>query len=278
MEETPCGRLMLANLLHDFREQRLSGDAFNVLFAFIHSHWIPDRGWSAETVIEEVGDNAPESFLCQGPTCQARQCSRVMDSKSLLLNNLDYKRLSLVKADEIPEWLLDVLEAGIPAEAPRSDRLFSGKRGLVWVTPTEEIESVRTRSADPSNLAYNLRNLLGLNHYFLDSVLIEVQYPRDVVDVLRLSAPTVFDGGQSVIFRNQRTDDGWGRAVDLGSLEDGLPEAVHRPVPFTAQFRIRRIGRLAEPTAHKFNGPVEHAPTPWTGMPEDLEAFLKPYL
>ena len=278
MEETPAGRLTLTNLLHDFREHRVSIEALSALFEFIRSQWVPDRGWSADGVVEEVGDSEPQRFLCQGPACQTRQCSRVMDSKSLLLNNLDHRRLSLLRTDEVPEWLLDVLEAGIPPEAPRTDRMFSGKRELVWVTPTEEVESVRGQNADATELACILRDVLGLNHHWIDSVLIELQYPPEVVAGLQLSGPTFFDGGRSVIFRTRSSDDGWGRAVDLRSMEDGLPEAVHRPLPFTADFRLRRIGRIAQSRGHWFDGPAEHAAVPWSGMPDDLKSFLEQYL
>ncbi len=82
-----------------------------------------------------------------------------------------------------------------------------------------------------------------------DQYLVEVVYPPGTPETLR--APTFLDGND-IVFRSVRGRDSWGRTVDLRTLKTGLPEAVHPPVPFTEQFRVRDIGRLRRCTGLVF--------------------------
>jgi hypothetical protein len=59
-----------------------------------------------------------------------------------------------------------------------------------------------------------------------------------------MTAPTFIEGSSGIAFRSCDHEDGWGRAVDLKTLADGLPEAVHPPEPFTDEFRIRAAGAI----------------------------------
>jgi hypothetical protein len=90
---------------------------------------------------------------------------------------------------------------------------------------------------------------LGLHHLREDQYLVEVVYPPGTPEALR--APP-FLKGNDIVFRSKHGRDSWGRAVDLRTLEDGLPEAVHLPIPFTEQYGVRDAGRLRRCTGVQF--------------------------
>jgi hypothetical protein len=142
------------------------------------------------------------------------------------------------------------------------------------VTRTDELAKLRDQHADPDDLATVVRNRLGLSHYDQNELLVEVEYPPQILDAMHFVAPTFLEGSAGVIFRAQHCTDDWGRAVDLVTLDDGLPEAVHRPVPFASDFRIRRIGRIKTDPGFTYGDVVTRAPHPWTEMPEDFKAFV----
>jgi hypothetical protein len=133
---------------------------------------------------------------------------------------------------------------------------------------------MREQYSNPNELATLIRDRLGLAHYWEDDRLIEIQYPPKALDTLSLVAPTFIDGGAGVLFRARNAPDGWGRAVDLETHEDGLPEAVHPPVRLTADFRVKRIGRVLRGSNFTHLKVIERAEHPWSTMPLDLLEFL----
>jgi hypothetical protein len=83
-----------------------------------------------------------------------------------------------------------------------------------------------------------------------DEVLVEIVYPEDAftgedgaADERRLARPTFLDGGARAIYRSMDGgEDHWGRAVDLETLDEGWPEAVHPKIAFSEHFQVRFLG------------------------------------
>jgi len=272
LETTDSGRLMLTNVLFAFRTKRPTERILLDLFVAISAQWTVDGGRRADSVIEVIADDVLTSAMCGAPTVPSTRCSRVVDAVSLVTHNIDHEKLGFGLSDEVPSRLLQLLERGIPEGAAKSQ--LRGRRPLAWVTPTEHLDELRQQYPDPNELATVVRNRLGLSHYDQDQLLLEVEYPDDVVSTLEFAAPTFLEGGAGVIFRARFCSDSWGRAVNLETLGDGLPEAVHRPIPFSSRFRIRRIGRTRTDPGFEFQKVIDGAEYPWTEMPEDLNAFL----
>jgi hypothetical protein len=178
---------------------------------------------------------------------------------------------------------IDRAKAGIPIEEhryPTADDILSlqdrglegivqeselrGRRPIGWVTRTEALDAIRSET--DVGTADRVRNLLGLRHLDRDYHVVEVLYPRCSPEELGLRVPTFLDGCPSLIFRSRTaTDDGWGRTVQLKSYADGLPEAVHPPLPFDARFRVRWLGRITEPLpAEDWERHLEALPDPWS--------------
>ena len=274
LEQTPSGQLMLTNLLHAFRTKRLSEQTFLALFAEVVKKWVAQRGVRADVVVETIADTVvgtPQHSAGEPLTC--RSCSRVVDDKSLVANNIDLRAAAFPYVDEVPHRLLRRLERGIPESWTRNE--MRGRRPFAWVTPTAGLEELRQQHADGDELAAIVRDQLGLAHYNSDHLLLEVRYPDGETSTLLLVPPSFLEGGAGVVFRARSAGDRWGRAVDLGTHDDGLPEAVHAPVPFTARFTIRRIGRIDRAPGFQFQQVVARAEYPWTGLPPDLAEFIK---
>ncbi len=274
LEKTQSGVLMLTNMLHAFRTQRISEEGFLVLFDAICSEWSVHGGHSAASIVEAIADKALATFLCSPATQLQHRCSRVTDDKTFVSNNIDFMQLPFKYTDEIPPSLLEQIESGVPEAVAQGE--IRGRRLFAWVTATEQLEEVRAQTPDQGELASKVRDLLGLSHYSsTDHLLIEIQYPEDLKMTLSAAVPSFLEGGSGVVFRAKKSADNWGRAVDLSTYGDGLPEAVHPPIKFTSAFRVRRIGRVNRSAGFSFDKVVDNAEHPWRGMPEDFSHFIE---
>jgi len=273
LEQTPSGQLMLTNLLHAFRTKRLPDRTFVALFAEVVNTWQEEEGVRADVVVERIADTVVGTPHCACEPLPACSCSRVVDDKSFVTNNIDLSEAAFPMVDEVPQRLLRRLERGIPERWARND--VRGRRPFAWVTPTERLEELRRQHASDSELASTVRDRLGLAHYHSDHLLVEIRYPDGAAVSVSLVPPSFLEGGAGVVFRARSAGDRWGRAVDLGTHEDGLPEAVHAPVPFSAKFTVRRIGRIDRAPGFQFQQVVQGAEYPWTGVPDDLAAFIR---
>jgi hypothetical protein len=142
--------------------------------------------------------------------------------------------------------------------------LMKTGRDFAWVTQTDAVQSIRATVGMDGRLPAVIRDKLGLRHYNDDQKLVEIVYSEDCFAASALAPPTFVEGSPNLIYRSTKRKDGWGRAVDLSTCEDGLPEAVHRPIPFTSDFRIRLIGRIAERNESiDFDALYKNHPTPW---------------
>jgi hypothetical protein len=272
LEASPSGRLMLTNVLFAYRTKRPTEKTLRDLLVAVVARWTRDGGRRADSLVESIADELLNTELCGVPRAGTKPCSRVVDALSLVINNINHEELGFGICDEVPPRLLALLEQGIPEGSARGE--IRGRRRLAWVTSTEQLEELRREHPDPNEFATVVRDRLGLSHYSQDQLLLEIQYPDDVSGTLQHAAPTFLEGGAGVVFRARECADLWGRAVDLQTMADGLPEAVHRPIAFTSAFRIRRIGRPDRAPGFEFQHVVEGAGHPWKQMPDDFNGFV----
>jgi hypothetical protein len=273
LQSSKSGTLMLTNVLFAFRTQRPTQETLRELLAAVASNWSPDGGRRADTLVETIADDKLKSAICGAPRSTASRCARVIDAYSFVTNNIKVRETGFGISDEVPPSLLAQLEAGIREDLPKGE--IRGRRPLAWVTRKDHLDALRQHHGDPDEAATVVRNQLGLSHYNQDQLLLEIEYPDEVNGSLECAAPTFLEGGAGVVFRARTCADAWGRAVDLDTMGDGLPEAVHRPIAFTASFRIQRIGRPLSAPGFDFQKVIDAAEFPWGTMPPDFWEFVK---
>ena len=232
----PRSGIVLHNVLYDCSRKRLSDE---VLEAFRAAFRRTVRSQPADGLIRKIVEDDPAHLLCQGCDSPApAACSRIMNGKDLLERNIHLRQLGRsVPVLDVAAAIRNMQSAGLRGIAKNQMR---GRLPLAWVTKTSAVDVLR-RMVRPERLADELRDHLGLHHLREDQYLVEVVYPPGEPQTLR--APTFLDGND-IVFRSKRGPDEWGRTVNLRTLEDGLPEAVHSPIRFTEHFRVRDIGRL----------------------------------
>jgi hypothetical protein len=118
--------------------------------------------------------------------------------------------------------------------------------GLGWVTHTAEIDRLRRRHAPGGELANEVRDGLGLLHRWDEWELVEIRYPSSLTNPSPgcvLAPPTFLDSTPSLVSRSGRyPGTGWGCTVNLQDMGNGSPEAVHHPIPITADFTLHEVG------------------------------------
>ena len=236
--------IVLYNILYDCTNRRLRSD---VLSAFLLAFRRIAASQPADSVIRKIVEDDPDRLLCQGTDIpNAEPCSRIMDGRDFLERNIRLRRLGLkIPARDVGGTIKELQRGGLRGITKKDMR---GRLPFAWVTKTSAIDEIRAKTP-VSRLADELRDQLGLHHLREDQYLVEVVYPPGTPVALR--APTFLEGND-IVFRSKRGRDSWGRAVDLRTLEDGLPEAVHLPTPFTDQYGVRDVGRLRRCTGLQF--------------------------
>ena len=122
---------------------------------------------------------------------------------------------------------------------------MKGGRGFAWVTKTSSYRQMLEENRDNPQLADLIRNFLGLNH-LKNEHLVGIVYPDAAINENDLAAPTFIEG-DSIFYRSLNGEDRWGRTMDLATYNDSQPEAVHPPIPFTAQFKLEKLGSPQHP-------------------------------
>jgi hypothetical protein len=172
-------------------------------------------------------------------------CSRVMTAPSFAEYHLDWSKVGFAITGHLRKSQINLLETnglhGIVIGKIRGTRPFA------WVTPTENMQNTRA-SLHPADSA---RNHCGLIHYSRDENLVELVYPADIFMKESLYAPTFLDGYQ-LVYQSKRSRHRWGLAVELATLADGYPEAVHPLLSITGEFVLKDLGRL-KPLSHSFD-------------------------
>jgi hypothetical protein len=119
--------------------------------------------------------------------------------------------------------------------------------GFAWVTQADVVDRVRhdveSGRLGETDLATELHNRIGMPLLKLHpEQWVQVCYPADAFQAQQLRPPTFLDGANAAIYRSHCRADGWGETVNLSNTGPGLPEAVHRAVPFTEEFCVVSLG------------------------------------
>lgn len=247
------GENCYANMMFDIHHARIPSDLYKSLQKKIIRQWRVHKLHKAHHVLDRTCSSKRQkgSFYCKGPSVTLRRsCSRVVDfdvlrDKCLLSFHLAPVGFTAIYNGTVEENDLSLLANSGLVGLLRPDATIRGGKPLAWVTPSDDLDSVRNSSSGSPYEADYVRDKLGLR-YTSSVFLIEIKYPRDHPVLDRLVAPTFLDGCPNYVYRSARTSDGWGRAVDLGTDEytDGLPEAIHPTIDFTLDFTLSYIGRL----------------------------------
>jgi hypothetical protein len=212
-------------------------------------------GGAAARILSKTLNIAEADLFCQGPELKdmPERVSHIVDRGALqqfyLMNT---SRAELIRPHVRGSRATKV---AIAASNIKSDARVRGERPYAWITPTATIEDIESNSLpDADKLANRVRDYLGLDHY-TDHELFEMIYPPHALDIVRVAAPTFIEGACREVYRSKTAPDRWGRSVDIGSarFDDGAPEAVHQPIPFTDKFSLRYLGvvRAAEMSEHE---------------------------
>jgi hypothetical protein len=259
----------LSNILFDFRRKRIRRRVLVEVVRDAARNWHDqaNRGtlFNPAYAIRKVLDETPPRFpLCQGsPSLAAGSgCSRVLDSFTFFAHNIDIGRAQFYVSDRPPNHLLKVLERAGLGDVAKGQ--MTSQRGFAWVTKSSAIDNVRDVTSR-EQVADRLRDALGLSHLAGDDDLVEVRYPIAPAG-LDLRPPTFMEGGPALVFRCDTGADQWGRTLDLSDSGPGFPEAVHRSIPFSAEFSIRYLGNLnsSPPSVHWDQVYGDH-PEAWKG-------------
>lgn len=113
---------------------------------------------------------------------------------------------------------------------------------VLWVTRGSDFDKAVGAAISMNNAADRARDVLGLVDHKPDDILIVLQLPWKVMEVMESERPTFMDAGSHRRFQavarlqKNRRRSAWGCTVDLARLSDksanadGLPERVRRPV------------------------------------------------
>jgi hypothetical protein len=257
VEGTGAGQVLLSNIVYDCRSGRCPPVVVQELFAEIDLAWSaapdPDK---AVDLIRAVPRKRPSAYFLSGPLVAASDATvaRIISASRFVREYIDPSYWGLSFADDVSDELAVLLEGGIPGEAITHHQI-PFDRPCAWVSPVSEVNA-HVPSISPAAHADRLRNVLGLYHLDAPIRLFQLDYPPNAIPADQLRAPTFIDGGGSFAFRSKVNRNGWGTTVDLETLGDGLPEALHPSVPFGPAFRVTDRGTLSrnlvQPMADRF--------------------------
>jgi hypothetical protein len=265
-------RIVLANLAHDLIEYgRVDAGAIASILELVTRQWDEDRpgefvpsatdARAATHLLDAQLDSGVSVNFCTGrPTTTPAPLSRIYEENvvfTYLLHSSAFGRPARRRGSGSRERLkIDVESAQVQHGA-----MITGRRPVAWATPTETIERLIETTED-REVATRVRDHLGLDT--LDDPmqeLVEVLYPQ-IPAILR--APTVIEGSCRKAYRSVEANGGWGRAVDLSTMEEGAPETVHPPIPFGVGFKVRFLGAVRdEPFTYTDEGLYDGCSRKW---------------
>jgi len=285
---TDRGSLLLANLAHELDSESIPAELLARLVGALADCWLGRAGNTPLEVFRNSLKRVGAAALCQGqPTLpRPQRCSRIMTAPDFVRHHVKMESGGLIPEYEVPTHVIQHLEQDGLADLAKG--VLQTSQPVVWVTESSAIERVRAASEPPRTdaaakgaeiceIATQLRERLGLNHYAEDQQLLELVYPEGLRDdECPLHPPTILDGIGSIYYRSGRIG-GWGVTVDLASGEAGLPEAVHPPTNLTQEFRVRNLGRIrSNKTCISYTNIAERAPTQWSSsLLEKLTSYLE---
>lgn len=249
------GIVSLSNLLYD--AERVRFQSLDILREFLMEVATINE-FNTKGCLEtfrEVVSNGSNMYLCKGkeaPPSSTLQYSRVVTTKDFVeFNILDEFRpqIGLPNRGRLSKKHVDNIKYHLNADEFEdfTTGCIRGRLAFAWVTKTDNLTKLRKENPKDSDYADAVQKRLGLAH-LIDDRIIEIRYPTDALSDEKLFVPTFLEGCPSRIFRSYTDNtDNWGRAVDLGTMAHGLPEAVHKPIKFTRKFELEDIGNLPSP-------------------------------
>jgi hypothetical protein len=269
-------RITLANLKYDLgnKERVPLRRILRVLRTMLHAG-IWKAGSSAcdeaELALDTYLNDAPRGVFCQGRTIDKRKRLSLITDTDVF--HKYYVRLA-GRAMVIDRRPRSHRFHGILAEEVRENATVQGRRNFAWVTDSDALQKHIGTVTDRKRVPARVRDYLGLIFKKRNQQLIELRYPPEVAKTLPLAAPTVLEGACVTVYRSSDGADGWGAALDLDVLVDGAVEAVHPPIPFTAEFTYRELGVLEDDRVRTEDelGPLFKSP--WTTADAALVAKL----
>ena len=121
-------------------------------------------------------------------------------------------------------------------------RLRTG-RAFFWCAPTEVIDVIVSGNT-PDQAASLIRDRLGLHHVGEGQRLVRIDIPANALVGKRLCAPTTLDSGTNPVFIPFNAADGYGRTLNLVTIERDLKELVAEEVSFDETFTAARVGTV----------------------------------
>ncbi len=248
------GKMTLLNIDYDLRTNRISKSTFDQFQKLIVEMWrnartLPHDQSKPEQIFNKVIDSNPSLFLFRGSICGKNNDDiiRIMDADDFVNRHLIQASGILSDRGYVTDQdMLTLQTYGFKKLLPSVEKNLQGRRPYVWVTDLDEFHNELAGIAVEERPEH-VRNVLGLLHYTESPYLIGVVYPSGTDSHDALYAPTFFEGCPSRIYRSRKTPDGWGRTVNLVNYKDGLKEAIHPAMPFTAKFELEFIGRVEHP-------------------------------
>jgi hypothetical protein len=258
MERSALLKLVLSNVALDVLTKRLDLKFSKLVFDAVTDSWDADVGNDADDmdgfakrVFEKVLAQVDDDALCRGPeiTLGDSDISRVSDHAGVWDFNLD-KGAFPSPDGGLPDeqFWLDIEKAGLSSGQIRTGSMVRGARNFAWITLESTLDDIRSEY-DDLRPATQVRNYLGLDHFEAGFMLLELHYPKKMLDGYRVAAPTFIEGGTKAVYQSvsvKGDDDHWGRTARLDKMGDGKPEAVHMAIPFTAEVKIRLLGVVQE--------------------------------
>lgn len=245
-------RLVLYNVVSDLVKTRVPKEISATILQTTLSSWEqlvgpdpdgrPESDERAAAVLADVLAQVTEEELCRGPACPlgTTEISRITDHLGVWVNNI-HKGAVAPPRDGLPDerFWRDVEADGLTDAQIIAGSQVRGGRPFAWITTRETLASIR--NLKPSELATEVRDHLGLDHFEFGAELLEIEYPPGALEQTRVAVPTFVEGGINAAYKSAMDGQGWGTTRRLGGGEGG-PEAVHPPIRFTHRFRIRYLG------------------------------------
>lgn len=242
----PHRRMALVNLIYDAQNGRVRRTLMCGLVGYVEREWSKRSNKSApDEIIRDFANSNPQKHYCQGRPVPVKApklgCSRVLDAMTLFEKNLTIPTAGCIIDNDIDTEEIQRLERRGLRDLTKS--YMQTRVPFAWVTKSDQIDHLRQQENEPTAFATSVRDHLALTSYAKgDLKLVEVRYPPEVVSTMEMAPPTVMEGAGGA-FRSLKRKDGWGRTVHLKTRKRALPEAVHRAVPFTGEFKLRFVGR-----------------------------------
>lgn len=270
--------ITLSNVMYDIEQIRAPREVVKRVLGVTVDRWVissrqvsPDDSEHAAEMLTHTLDSADETHFCRGPSdrLELEAASRIVDGLAIQ----QFYLLNASRALAVRPHVLGILQPVVKLTRSqiKPGATVRGNRPHAWITKTSTIADLeRSLMKTPDAFATRVRDFLGLDHYTTHE-LFEMRYPTDALSSARVAAPTFVDGACREVYRSVQAADGWGRAVDLGSLslEEGAPEAVHTPIAFTSRFSFRRLGVVRSSRPAPLHALSAACPRAW--KPEDLQ-------